>query len=329
MAKCVILNLAEETGTGTGVTKKVEEAVLAHGKEKKVTRPLFVFKKTTIIQNNEVKKYDLVEIFDRKKVGKHFGLAQELINEIKLACGKADRVYLCAHGSATDRNQVYTQRGEVGKSKVEMLATVGEFADFACLVLDTSKVHDLRLIVCFAARSDNADVVHTEKFLSNGKNNYQALKSSLAYKLFSTLDGKNVKTKMAARLGEVRVSAAEGFAMTILTQTEEGVVAGINLKQAIDEEQKMGRKLKPGREIYLRNYVTLSDQKLPITVPECKPLDDDETKYVEAYRQFCKLNREKEKQALQSAKGRLIYEKQGGNLVISFEGRKIYEGGLF
>jgi len=319
MADYVILNLAEETGAGTGVTKKVEDAILAHGK-KQVTTKILLWKSTKIVQNNTVHKYDLVEKFNHLKNGENFGIGKEQINEMNQACSTADAVFLCAHGSATDRNQVFTQRGEVGNSKVEMLATVVEFASFADMVLDTVKTHDLRLIVCFAARSVNPDKKHTKDYLENSEN-HTALKSSLAYQLFKYLDQKGKKTKMTARLGEVRVSPSKEFEMEILTQTEEGVIAGLGLKAASAEEQNLGKNLSDIRKAELRTFITMGVKEL-----EPKKEKPEEGKWVAAYKKFVKLNNEKQAQAMQTEKGRLKYEKEGAILVISFEGDELYRG---
>lgn len=321
MATYVILNLAEETGTGSGVTKKVKDAILAHGK-KSVTTGKWLFKKTRIIQQNTVHKFDLVEKFDRTKVGSRFGLDIKDVNEMKLACDGADAVFLCAHGSATDRNQVFTQRGEIGSSRVEMLATVAEFTSFARMALSTEKTHDLKLIVCFAARSVNPDKRHTKAFLSGSQNNYQALKSSLAYKLYKDLDDNNVHTKMTARLGEVRVSATQAFEMEILTQTEGAVLAGLQLGQASADEQRFGNGISNIRKAELKIYINMGTE-------EFGPKTDAESSWIEAFKLTTSLNQKKSEEAQLTETGRLTYQREGVTLIISFEGGELYRGAIF
>jgi hypothetical protein len=188
------------------------------------------------------------------------------------------------------------------------------------MVLDPSstKIYDLRLIVCFAARSANPDSVHTLTFLSNDTNNSQAMTSSLAYKLYKSLDANGIKTKMAARLGEVRVSMSNDYAMDVLTQTEEGVIAGLALSQASAEEQRLGQALTALRQAELRHFINTG---AGVTAPT-----QEELPWVTAYREFVRLQTEQRQQSMVTGQGRLIYEKDGSDLVVNFEDQQVYKG---
>jgi len=325
MAHYVVINLAEESDAGTGVTAKVRDAMLEQGK-RSVTTGCW-FKTTTIHQDNTVNKYDLVNAFNRNKVGFWYGISLDTLLAIRMDCLKADRVYLCAHGSATDRNQVFAQRGRVGASRVEMLATVVEFSNFVQMVLDpaASKIYELHLIVCFAARSANPDRVHSREFLSNPESNHDALASSLAYKLYKDLTANGVKTRTYARLGEVRVSLSSDRQMDILTQTEEGVLGTLALSEAAAEEQRLGAAIPESRKAELRMLYQMDQRILPrndtITAPTLA-----ERPYYDAYTRATLAKANSIKEAQRTGDGVVVYRQEGATLVIEFEGGEIYRG---
>lgn len=320
MANYLIINLAEETGAGTGVTAKVRDALLERGK--KTERYGFLWKNSRVIQQHTIQKFDLADDFDTARAGEGYGFDRQALNDIRRQVSNADAVYYCAHGKAPDRDNVFTQRGTIGASRPVLLCTVAQFADFARMILPADKTHDLRLIVCFAARSSSTETVHTRNFLRSSRGGHQALKSSLAYKFYKRLDEAGVRTKMFARLGEVQVSMSSEFAMDVLTQTEDGVLATMGLGEASDREQHLGAHLSESRRAELRMFVSMG-------TPELGPDTDEEEQWVDAYREFTRLNQLKDDRATSTGSGRLLYERSGSQLKISFEDTQVYKGAFF
>jgi hypothetical protein len=309
----VIINFAEGAKAAAGVTSKVKD-MLEEQAGYSTKRHGMLWLKTTTTCNATIHKYDLVDGFNETGGG-NFGFDQQLINDIQMKVSQADSIYYCAHGSAADADEVYTQID----NKVTRLTTVTRFAAFAKLILSKDKVHDFRLIVCFAARSTNPDSNHTRTFLSSGADNYRTLKSSLAYKFFKDLTQSGYPTKLYARLGEVRVDLNSDHGMDILTQSEEAVIAGIGLSLNSATEQRLGALVNPLRQYEIRQKVAVGS--------ELGVLNDAETSWLTAYQESLRLNNEKKRQAVATSTGRLRYEKiTGGNLQIKFEGTEIYNG---
>src|SRR5689334_14397816 len=123
MATTVIINLAEKAAGAGGTTGKVKSALEEGGGT--VGGSSFKKGKVELGRNSDVKKFDLLvppRAFDRTKAGFWFGLGVDVLSEIRLACLDAEQVYLCAHGSAADRNQVFADIGGLGRTAV--VATV-------------------------------------------------------------------------------------------------------------------------------------------------------------------------------------------------------------
>lgn len=325
MPTYVIINLAEETDAGTGVTGKVHDALTEQGR-KDISK---FWQPANIVQQNTIYKYDLVDDFDTAKAGNSYGHSRNVIQDIALRVSDADAVFYCAHGNATDRDNVFTQRGAIGTSRTVLLSTVQQFVDFATLFLGTDKVHDLRLIVCFAARSATTDAIHTKNYLSSNRNNHAALKTSLAYKFYKGLHDQGVRTKTAARLGEVQLSMSSRFAMDILTQTEEGVLAGLELGALARQEDALGQHLTDMRQAELRYFVNNKGQEIAPPPDLTAPTGDAETAWFRAYKAATRARYEKDQHAMKTGKGRLTYEPHSSGLRIRFEGSKIYTGGFF
>lgn len=316
MGKFVILNLAEVVAGEGGVTGKVKDVLDAKGR-REVRRKRFLRKpKIEIVNDNEVVKYDLLsreDSFDRESVGSWFGLSIDTLMEIRQQCLDADRVYLCAHGSATDRNQVFY---DSGMGNIRLLATVTELSTFVETILDPSagKTYEVILIICFAARSGNPDQRHTKGFLQNPAN----LASSLAYKLFKSLNEARIPLRMRARLGEVRVSMAQidgRFSMEILTQSEAGVIAGLQITQVAQQERQLKDKLTPEVRQSLQSGTR-------------QPQDDTETAWLAAINQIRQLTPTQKQEGAEPKEGMLLYERQGNDLIISFENEEIYNGAM-
>ncbi len=319
MGKQVIINLAETIVGDGGVTGKVKSSVLDAGLESQSSGGnIFKKAKVELVQTNTVFKYDLLappRPFDRSKNGFWFGLGIDTLMEIRRNCLDADQIYLCAHGSATDRNQVFYDKG---MGQIAVLASVVELADFVSMILDPNHAqpYELILIICFAARSGNPDRLHTRDFLSNAN----SLKSSLAYKLFKRMDDDRIKVRMSARLGEVRVSVArigdsEKWANQVLTQTEAGVLAGLRMAEIGHEEMELKKGLSEKDQTDLRNRLR-------------EPANKAERDWLACIRECQELVRTQKAEEPDPNTGMLVYYKNQNDLVINFQGEIIYRGAM-
>ena len=107
MGNYVVINLAEAATGGRGVTGKVRDALVSQGRTEVRTKKLMRKEKIEIVQQNTIYKFDLLagdRKFDRTKAGIWFGLGIDVLLEMRRRCLEADRVYLCAHGSASVRS---------------------------------------------------------------------------------------------------------------------------------------------------------------------------------------------------------------------------------
>ena len=317
VGKHVIINLAEVIGGDRGVTGKVQSSVYDLGREeRRVSHGRFKKATTEIVQTNEVVKFDLLSPprkFDRTKAGFWFGLGIDVLVEIRRHCLSAERVYLCAHGSATNRNQVFYDEG---MGNIRLLATVSELADFVTMILDPAHTrrYELILIICFAARSGNPDARHTRSYLEN----VQSLRTSLAYKLYKKLDEERISVRMSARLGEVRVSVArlgdtDKWAHQVLTQTEAGVIAGLRMAELGQEERELKNRLSEKDRLDLLNNLRV-------------PNNRTEARWLEISRECQTLGRIQKEEEGDPNTGMLVYSKAGGTLAINFQGDEIYRG---
>ena len=313
MTNYVVINLAE---AGIGVTNKVkvmlEERVTnqhrgvarAKAKKKKDIEKASTLKVDT---DKFIQKYDLVggaNGFDQTKAGFWFGLGIDRLIALRRDCLNADIVYLCAHGSATDRGQVFAEKHG---GRPEVIATVGQLGDFVEMVLDPShqKGYEVVCVICFAARSNNPDARHEKAFLSDPA----VLKTSLAYKLFKQLTDAGIKLRMSARVGEAKVQY--GYP-DLVTQTEDAVKAGIDQAEFVRQEVELGK--------------TISEQRKDDLRKGQEPRGEAERKWQAAQKEAQRLDREKRMAHVDSSKGLLFYQRSGTTLTISFEGESIYTG---
>jgi hypothetical protein len=319
MAQQVIINLAEKLGGDFGVTGKVKTSILDLGKQQRsIPRGRFKKAKIEIVQTNDVAKFDLLtppSMFDRTKAGFWFGLGIDTLVEIRRLCLSADQIYLCAHGSATDRNQVFYDEG---MGMIHVLATVEELADFVTMILDPAHegTYEVILIICFAARSGNPDERHTKSFLENPG----SLRTSLAYKLYKRLIEENVRTRMSARLGEVRVSVSQvgdtgRFGHQVLTQTEDGVIAGLRMAELGREERVLKAQITEEVRIALMNNLR-------------QPANETERKWLAAVRECQQLVSTQRREESDPNTGMLVYFMEGTNLVVNFQGEELYRGAM-
>lgn len=307
MANYVVINLAEVGSSLASVTNKVKGMLLEAGK-KPGPKPK-KGQEQTFTQTNSVVKYDLVDAtkpFDRSKDGFWFGLGIDALMEMRLACLNADRVYLCAHGGAADRGQVFAEQPD---GRTAVIASVGQLGDFVEMILDPSnaKQYELVCVICFAARSSTTDSVHTKDFLANA----DRLKSSLAYKLFKHLIDGGLKVRMSARIGEAKVQW--GFT-DLVTQTEDAVLAGLQQADVVALEVATGKNVTDPRKTELRQGG--------------KAANDAERKWLAAQQEAQKLKIASTKTSFDPSKGLVVYEKSGASLVISFEGETVYSGAM-
>ena len=320
MAKFVLINLAEELGTG--VTKKVEDLLIEKGDKRKAkiekrNKGFFVklFKKTELAVGNTVDRFDFVGEFDRMQAGNRFGISVARLDELRRECAAADKIYFCAHGSASSTDDVFAEVGrDLGSKHIATVASVGDLIGFLQLILNSTRTtpFNLTLIICFAARTSTHDVDHTAAFLKDPNH----LKTSLSYKLFKGLTQNGISVRMTARLGEVRVSLSpDTLATQIVTQTEEGVLAGLAKKDASDDEQAIGTRLNDKDKYRLRQGGA--------------PATDDEREWLTAFKEFTdKATKERGEKAKY---GKLIYRMVTGQLQITLKYPKplvLYQGPL-
>ncbi len=334
MPTIVLINLAE---VNPGATKQVETVLQGKADKKAQAKQKLldnkrsfwdrVWGKRLTVAKTNVVRYDLISNeenqqnkFYATKAGERYGLSPEYIAEIQKQCDTAEKIYLCAHGSSRDRDQMFVEMAEFGKpSHREVLCSTATLVNFLTLILKsgTPDAYDIALIICFAGRSGHYDQTHNKDFLSQP----EILKESLAYKIFAGLvkgkDGKGVNVRMTARLGEVRADINE---LHIATQTEEGVLAGLPLEGIGKELKLQDEAVKDLKEGY----------KLDLLRGAQLPKNEAEQKWVKAMKDYQAAQRAKSPQ--QAKYGKLVYEMDGGNLVITLKYPKpsvvLYRGGM-
>jgi len=202
-----------------------------------------------------------------------------------------------------------------------VVATVAELSDFVEMILDPAhrSTYELVLVICYAARSANPDEIHTKNFLKNTGN----LNSSLAYKLFKRLDAARISVRMIARLGQVKVDMAKvsgKYGITLLTQTEAGVKAGLRMAEKGHEFDLLDKKLSGTLK---DKWETVKDGLMRnLRRPEGK----DQEEWLKLKKELEPLAKTQATNEADPSRGVLVYEKEGGMLRINFQGKDIYHG---
>src|SRR5262249_55966363 len=162
---------------------------------------------------------------------------------------------------------------------------------------------------------------HNVDFLRHPDN----LRSSLAYKLFKHLVQNDVNVRMNARLGEVRTQENTELkrhnlenAGHILTQTEDGVLAGLMERDKHDALKAAGAGLDESERGVLRFLAPLGragDSELENEYAKGKK--ELKVAYVGALKELKDVMERKQGQAAKS--GKLIYEFPQNRLKITFK----------
>jgi len=183
VASYVVLNLADPGGIGPVSRVKL-------GLKARLERTGIV------VGGDDVPVYDLFEMLATVKDTWNADLGKEL-DAIRDDCDKADKIFLCTHGTATD-----TDHGFAKASGGSPLATWKGFGRLMRRLLPRKdKTYSLCLVMCYGARSDT---YYSRDLDHQGMIPATQLKTSFAYKFYKYLcEGHGRLIRMTARTGAV------------------------------------------------------------------------------------------------------------------------------
>jgi hypothetical protein len=182
--------------------------------------------KSTTFNKKQVVYYPCQEILARDSAGT---LDPSDVAKIRHDCETAKTIGFIIHGTPTDTEHGFSTAGV-------SLCTWKELSRLALLLLPDTREYNIALIMCYAARSQQADLDH------NGQIPVNELKSSFAYKFFRNICVAR-RVRMSARTGAVSNDA--------------------NLNHTVETEEEVFKLLAKQQATQLRNLnkATMDQQK--------------------------------------------------------------------
>ena len=164
-------------------------------------------------KSREAASYSCLELLARDKSGT---LDRADVQQIRTDCASARTIAVVIHGQPTDTDHGFSTAG----------ASLCDWKDLGALALKLfpadTKVYNVALIMCYGARSQDAELDHRGQIPAN------QLKTSFAYKFFRSICiARNVR--MTARTGAVSNDAA----LDHTVETEEQVFFVLDKQKAM------------------------------------------------------------------------------------------------
>lgn len=220
MAYYVMLNFEDPDanagpGVATGIKGKNVQNIGTIGSAAAGTTKIYnnrALSKSSFWKKKEVVYYSCQEILQRDQ---NKNLDKADLARIRQDCQSAKTVSFIIHGTPTDTEHGFSTSGAA-------LCTWKELGQLALLLLPDGKDYHIALIMCYAARSQQADLDH------NGQIPVNELKTSFAYKFFRSICVYR-SVRMTARTGAV----SNDSNLNHTVETEEQVFQLLEKQQAM------------------------------------------------------------------------------------------------
>jgi hypothetical protein len=227
MAKIVLLNFAEAEKKSSLIQDTKTAISVKHGIN--VDSQLTVPEKPQIEHFETVFNSNWILEFPAFRIVKHFKKNTLSINDpylckVRLACERADKILLCMHGLCRRRDVGLKSAGTVTDEMIRF----DQLGKLMRMVLfgrsGNERPYQLALIMCYAARSENALLDH------EGRMRKDDLKTSFAYKFFKSICEKR-PVRMTARTGSMTFDPRTGHC---LVEEEASVISDVEHKRFRD-----------------------------------------------------------------------------------------------